>query len=225
MADPELAVLFDLDGLLADTEPIWTESADILLQRRGHAFDPALKPLFMGRRTDEVSRLLVERYELPDRPQDLLAERLAIMEELYATDRLAPLPGALELVAELHRRQMPMAVVSGSPDHLIRIVLESLQLIEPLGCSVSSDTVKRGKPAPDCYLLAARRLGVDPRCCVVLEDAPAGVQAALAAGMTCVAVPGPEISLEQVASAHLTVSSLTELSLHRLAELAKSRRA
>jgi HAD superfamily hydrolase (TIGR01509 family) len=224
MAD-QLAVLFDLDGLLADTEPIWTESANILLQRRGHTFDLALKPLFMGRRTDEVARLLVERYQLPDRAEDLLFERLAIMEDLYSGGWLAPMPGALELIGELHRGQVPMAVVSGSPDLLIRMVLEAFDLTEPLGCSVSSDSVERGKPAPDCYLLAARRLGVDPQCCVVLEDAPAGVQAALAAGMTCVAVPGPEIPPEQVASAHLTVSSLTELSLNRLARLAKSHRA
>lgn len=225
MAADELAVLFDLDGLLADTEPIWTESANILLQRRGHTFDPALKPLFMGRRTDEVARLLVKRYQLSDRAEDLLEERLAIMEDLYAGGRLVPMPGAIELIAELHRGQVPMAVVSGSPDRLIRIVLEALELTEPLGCSVSSDSVERGKPAPDCYLLAARRLGVDPRCCVVLEDAPAGVEAALAAGMACVAVPSPEISLAQVASAHLTVSSLAELSLYRLARLAKSHRA
>lgn len=219
------AVIFDLDGLLADTEPLWSESSDLLLRRRGHRFDPALKPQVMGRHPLEVARLLVERYRLVDEPQALHDERLEILRELYATRTIPPKPGALELVHALGARRTPMAVASGSPGAILRVVLERIGLNRSIPVQVGSDEVRRGKPAPDLFLLAAERLGVAPARCVVLEDAIAGVEAARAAGMTVIAVPSPETPRGRVAQADLVVESLERLDPDRLAGVASHRDA
>jgi HAD superfamily hydrolase (TIGR01509 family) len=215
------AVIFDLDGLLADTEPVWSESARVLLARRGLSFDPDLKPLFMGRHPLEVAGLLVERYDLDEDPESLLAERLAILEELYASGPIAPMPGAMRLVATLSKAAVPMAVASGSPTSVLRTVLERLDLSESFPVQLGSDQVARGKPAPDLFLLAAGQLAVPPRWCVVLEDAIAGVDGARAARMAVVAVPGEAVPRERVAHADLVAPSLEVLTPEILARLAQ----
>lgn len=224
-APHELAVIFDLDGLLADTEPLWSESARVLLARRGRSYDPGLKTLFMGRQPAEVARIMKEHYGLQGPVEELLAERLDLLEQLYATGPVTPMPGAVELVAALEAEAVPMAVASGSPGYLVQTVLGALGLHQQLPVALGSDEVDRGKPAPDLFLLAAGRLGVEADRCVVLEDAPAGVQAALAAGMACVAVPGPDVPAGELADAHLTVSCLTELTPAILARVVNTRRS
>jgi HAD superfamily hydrolase (TIGR01509 family) len=220
---PELAVIFDLDGLLADTEPVWSESARLLLERRGRTYDPRSKSLLMGRHPLEVARWTVDRYGLDDAPDALLAERLQILLALYTATPPRPLPGARELVTALQGEGVPMAVASGSPSEVVEAVLQQLDLRGPLAVVVGSDAVLHGKPAPDVFLLAAERLGVDAEACVVLEDSPAGVKAALAAGMACVAVPSPGVTDADVAGAHARSRSLSELSPAVLREIVVAR--
>lgn len=206
-------VIFDLDGLLADTEPIWNESARRLLTRRGLRWDPALKPRFMGRPPLVVAGMLVEHYRMEEDPRDLLAERMALLQSLYHEADIQPMPGALALVNLLHRGGLPLAVASGSPTPIAHKVLGHLGLVESMAAIIGSDQVERGKPAPDIFLLAARELDLDPARCTVLEDAALGVEAALAAGMTCICVPSPETPAEAAARAHRVVKSLEELKL------------
>lgn len=221
---PDFAAIFDLDGLLADTEPTWTESSIILLGRRGKTYDYSLKPKLMGRHPLEVLTLMAEYYGLDENPAQLLEERLEIIQELYRK-KISPLPGAQELVRALHAAQVPMAVASGSPVILVETVLQSIGLASELCIRAGSNEVAHGKPAPDLFLLAAQRLQVPASICVVLEDAPAGVQAAHAAQMACIAVPGPLVKREQVDTADLIVTSLGELSVEVLARVAKSSRS
>ena len=207
----ELAVIFDLDGLLADTEPYWGESGQTLIESKGRIYDPSLRTQYMGRTPLDVARLMVQHYDLPDEPAALRDQRLLIMAELYRSRPLVALPGARDLVAALAAEGVPLAVASGSPGVLVKVVLQRLDLRSPMSVCLGSDTVEHGKPAPDLFLLAARRLGVEPRRCVVLEDAGAGVQAALAAGMVCVAVPLADTPLRNVAGATRVVRSLEEI--------------
>ena len=215
----DLAVIFDLDGLLADTEPMWSASARTLLEREGRVYDPSQKSVYMGRAPMEVARLMVEHYDLPHAPEVLMRRRLEILEGLYADAPLEALPGARALVGALERAGVAMAVASGSPGALVELVLGRLGLGEVMTTWLGSDSVDRGKPAPDLFLLAARRLGAEPGRCVVLEDAAAGVEAALAAGMACVAVPLPETPRQKVAAATRVVGSLEELTPADLLEL------
>lgn len=206
---PMRGVIFDLDGLLSDTEPLWLESARVLLGRRGLKPDPTLRPRLMGRHPTEVAAIYVEHYALKDRVEDLVCERMQIMRALHRDWPLAPMPGAEQLVTALGAQQIPLAVASGSPDWLVALVVERLGMRDAFTVLVGSDRIARGKPAPDTFLLAAELLGVAPGACVVLEDSAAGIQAALAAGMACVAVPGPETARQTIAGAQLVVESLS----------------
>ncbi|PIE19594.1 MAG: hypothetical protein CSA65_01625 [Proteobacteria bacterium] len=189
MTDRRLqAVLFDLDGLLVDTEPLWIRSAGEVLARRGHRWDLALRQRVMGRHPLEVARFMVEHYGLDDDPTALMEERLELQRGLYASEGIEPMPGALALVRQLVEAGIPRAVASGSPTALVATCLEALDLRASFSCAIGADQVSRGKPAPDVFLAAASALGVEPRGCVVLEDANNGVAAALAADMICVKV-------------------------------------
>jgi HAD superfamily hydrolase (TIGR01509 family) len=204
-------VIFDLDGLLADTEPIWNESARRLLSRRGLAWDPALKPRFMGRPPLVVAGMLVEHYGMKETPEELLAERMVLIRTLYDEAPIQPMPGARSLVRALHADGLPLAVASGSPTNIARKVLDGLGLTQCLVAIIGSDQVNHGKPAPDIFLLAAQKISRAPEHCFVLEDAALGVEAALAAGMTCICVPSPETPADAADKAHRVVSSLEEL--------------
>lgn len=199
------AVLFDLDGLLVDTEPLWIRSAGEILARRGHRWDLALRQRVMGRHPLEVARFMVEHYRLDDDPAALMEERLELQRELYASEGIEPMPGALALVRALVSAEIPRAVASGSPTALVETCLDALGLRASFGCALGSDRVGQGKPAPDVFFAAASALGVEPRGCVVLEDADNGVAAALAADMICVKVAqdgrgaaGAQLALESL---------------------------
>jgi len=218
-APPRLAVIFDLDGVLADTEPLWSRSAELVLQRHGARFDPGLKPRFMGRHPLEVAQIMVEHYSLQVAPEALLAERLAILRGIYASAPIPAVTGARELVEALASQGVPMAVASGSPGALVTAVLTSLGLVQQLRIHLGSDEVEHGKPAPDLFEEAARRLGAPPGRCVVVEDAVLGVQAARAAGMACVALASAAVAVELLAAADRVVHSLTELTPALLARV------
>ena len=215
----DFAAIFDLDGLLADTEPIWSDSARVLLSRRGKAYDPSLKPMLLGRHPVEVAGIMVRHYGLSDEPEALVAERVEILRGLYRDGGVPLLPGALDLVRAVAAADIARAVASGSPRSLVDTVLQHTGLVDSFPVCLGSDQVARGKPAPDLFLEAARRLAVDPSRCVVLEDAGAGVEAALAAGMVCVAVPDDGTPRSDLAGARLVVRSLAELTVDRLASL------
>ncbi len=214
-----VGVIFDLDGLLVDTEPLWSESARQLLARRGREPDPAIKPLVMGRTPIVVAGIYVEHYRLADEPEALLAERLELLQQVYAERGIATLPGATELLAELSSRQLAMAVASGSPSSLVGEVLARAGIRAGLDTLVGSDQVSRGKPAPDIFLHAAALIEREPARCVVFEDSAAGIDAALAAGMGCIAVPSPETPAERAGRAHRVLGSLAEASLEMIVEV------
>lgn len=221
MAERRLtAVLFDLDGLLAATEPLWIASADEVLGRRGVRWDQALREQVMGRPPLEVARFMVEHFALEDDPEALMNERLALQRRLYETHGIAAMPGGVALVEALVAEGIPRAIASGSPSSLVDESLRRMGLSEHFPVALGSDQVARGKPAPDVFLASAAALGVDPRGCVVLEDADNGVAAALAAEMICVKVLRGSCD---DAGAHRLVESLEMLDVPMLRELVASR--
>lgn len=182
------AVLFDMDGLMVDSESHALAMWAIVLARRGITLDqPAIDAMF-GQRLDATSRMLVRRYGLADVPEKLGAEKTELQIERL-DGNVQAMPGLRELVDELDRRSLRYAIASSGLRRYIEAVLRIIGLAERFNVIVSGDDVARGKPAPDVFLCAAGRLGVRPLSCLVLEDAPNGVAAAKAAGMTCIAVP------------------------------------
>ncbi|MFK0049385.1 HAD family hydrolase [Streptomyces sp. NPDC090741] len=184
-----ISVIFDLDGTLVDSEPNYYESGRRTLARHGVPdFTWEQHARFIGIGTLETLEILRDRYGIQAPVEQLLAEQNAAYLEL-ARAGTESFPEMRKFVERLHAEGVPMAVASGSSREAIDAVLAGTGLDALLTTVVSAEEVAHGKPAPDVFLEAARRLGADPADCVVVEDAAPGAQAAHAAGMACVAIP------------------------------------
>lgn len=185
----DTSVIFDLDGTLVDSEPTYFEAGRQTLAEQGVTdFTWADHERYVGISTQETITLWKERYRLTASVDELLADKnRRYLELARASMRVYPEMWAfVELLAD---EGVPMAVASGSSPEAIEAILTGTGLSDRLKTVVSADEVARGKPAPDVFLEAARRLGADPADCVVLEDAAPGAAAAHAAGMRCIAIP------------------------------------
>ncbi|GGZ90308.1 HAD family hydrolase [Streptomyces subrutilus] len=184
-----ISVIFDLDGTLVDSEPNYYESGRRTLERHGvPGFTWEQHARFIGIGTLETLEVLRDRHGIAAPVEQLLAEQNAAYLEL-ARAGTEVFPEMRALVERLHAGGVPMAVASGSSREAIDAVLAGTGLDARLSTVVSAEEVPRGKPAPDVFLEAARRLGAEPAACVVFEDAAPGALAARAAGMDCVAIP------------------------------------
>ncbi|MFD1541490.1 HAD family hydrolase [Nonomuraea guangzhouensis] len=183
------AVLFDMDGTLVDTEGFWWEAATSVARSLGVELSPADTPDVLGRAAEDVAAHLLSTAEppaatLPDTARQLIDAFAARITEQPGGVPL--IPGALDLLGELHLEGIPTALVSASPRSIVQLVLPRLD--HHFALIVTADDTPRGKPHPDPYLKAANRLGVDPRRCVAIEDSPTGIAAATAAGCRVMAI-------------------------------------
>ena len=181
------AVVFDLDGVLLDSEQLWDETREQLAKERGGRWHDRAQRDMMGMSSREWSRYMHETIGLPESPEDINRE---VVERLAAAyrEQLPVIPGAREAVERLAAR-WPLGLASSSNRELIDLALELLGVRRLFKATVSSEEVARGKPAPDVYLEAARRLGVDPAHTAAIEDSHNGILAAKAAGMRVIAIP------------------------------------
>jgi len=201
------ALLFDLDGLMVDSEPHSLASWHAVLAKLGVTLTQSVIDRLFGLRQLEAARLLVELYGLTEDPGGLAREK----EEhqiSHLDGQIAAMPGLYELLGESERHGLLIAVASSGARRYVAAVLAALHLTDRFHAIVSGDDVLNGKPAPDVFLAAARVLRVEARDCLVLEDAPAGVQAAKAAGMRCVAVPNAHTRRLDLSAADLVLPSL-----------------
>ena len=182
------AVVFDMDGVLVDTEHLWDEVREQLTDEWGGRYTPEAQRAMMGMSSLEWSGYLHEVVGLREPPDAINAEVVRRMLARYEVD-LPVVPGAREAVRRLHDDGLGLAVASSSNRELIDAVLRRLELEPLFQVTVSSEEVARGKPAPDVYLEAARRLGVAAARCVAVEDSASGIRAAHASRMRVVAYP------------------------------------
>jgi len=184
------AVVFDLDGVIVDSEHVWDEVRQRLAEERGGRWHDQASRDMMGMSSPEWSRYMHDVVGLAEPPEEINAEVVRRLEAVYR-EELPLLDGAVEAVEALAAR-WPLGLASSSNRELIDLVLRVSGLERWFAATVSSEEVPRGKPAPDVYLEAARRLGVPPGRCTAVEDSENGIRSAKAAGMRVVAIPNPQ---------------------------------
>lgn len=205
------AVVFDLDGVLLDSEQVWDEVREELVKERGGRWHEQAQTEMMGMSSVEWSRYMHDELGLPEPPEEISAEVVQRLDEVYRK-RLPLIDGAREAVERLAAR-WPLGLASSSNREVIDLVLDLSGLARYFRVTVSSEEVPRGKPAPDVYLEAARGLGVPPERCAAVEDSHNGIRSAKAAGMRVIAIPNQHYppGEEALALADVTLGSLAEL--------------
>jgi HAD superfamily hydrolase (TIGR01509 family) len=205
------AVVFDLDGVILQSEEVWDEVRGAFIRERGGRYDAEAQRAMMGMSAPEWSRYVHEELGLPNPPEEISDEILRRMIARYH-ENLPLIPGAREAAERLAAR-WPLGIASSSNRPLIDAALELAGLAHLFQATVSSEEVPRGKPAPDVYLEAARRLGVAPERAAAIEDSHAGIRSAKAAGMRVVAIPNPSYPPDEhaLAEADIVLDSISQL--------------
>lgn len=205
------AVIFDLEGLLIDTEPMYMDATRTVLARRSAELDTDLWWRLSGQTSLSVLRGIVEEAGLRVRAEQLVAERQMVLDRHLS--RAAPLPGAEMVVRELAAHRVPIAIATSTTQRAFAVTARQHPWLDLFDAVVTRDEVPRGRPAPDLFLEAALRLGLDPERCIAVENAPSGVDAGQAAGMATVAVPSDGMDHAVLRHADQVLNSLEDFSL------------
>lgn len=206
------AVIFDMDGVLVDSEPFHTaiekrqfELNNLFLSEEEHG-------QYMGVASDVMWRDIALRHALALEVEELIEQNKAESIRFFsALEHIPMMPGLTQVLEELNKREIPLAVASSSFHEVIELILERTGLRAYFLQVVSSKEAGKSKPEPDVFLLAARRLGIDPKDCLVVEDSYNGIQAAKAAGMRCIAFEGPGANVEAQKKADASICDFNQL--------------
>jgi HAD superfamily hydrolase (TIGR01509 family) len=202
------AVVFDMDGLLLDTELLWHKAETELFARHDATFSWDDKMAVIGSSFQFTADYFADRLGLPREQGPALVDEMVSLMEGHLREQVEGRPGAVELVERLRGRTR-LGLASNSPRHLVDAALDTARITDAFDAIVTSDDVANAKPAPDIYLLACERLRVDPADALALEDSASGIAAAKAAGLTCIAVP--QFAETDVSAADRVIDSLEDL--------------
>lgn len=209
MSYSTFSVIFDMDGVLVDSNPAHLEAFQRIGGELGVPFTLEMLQRSVGMHNNRIFPMWLGDGLTPERIKELSDKKERIYREI-AAPKLQPIPGSVGLVRSLHEAGVTLAVGSSGPRANVELAVRTLKVEKYFHAWVTGDDVQHGKPAPDIFLKASERLGRAPRDCVVIEDAPQGVQAALAAGMRVVAVT-TSLPAEKLSAAHHVIESLDEL--------------
>jgi HAD superfamily hydrolase (TIGR01509 family) len=209
------AVIFDLDGVLWDGEPLYHEAFNVVLRPHGHELSSEEYTAIIGNSLEVAWTWVLGHFGIDEPAEHYydLYDRAVIR---LMAEPIEPLPGARELVTELNNRGVPVGVASASLRNWVDATLDGLRMAGQFAATVSATEVPKAKPAPDMYLEAARALGVEPARCVAVEDTPTGVRSAKAAGMYTVQVRAASTALPPIAEADAVIDNYAEFDLSLL---------
>lgn len=210
------AVVFDLDGVLIDTELLFEEAATQLLARRGLTLVPHVAHAAMGTPAVRSLQIVRDYYRLPETVEELGVESWRLFWNVFAAAPAPLLPGVLPLLDRLQDRAIPYALATSSGSAYVRRVLEPHRILERFAFVLTCDDVRHGKPAPDIYEKAATRFDLPPPEMIVVEDSPNGLRSAQAAGARCVVVPHERVPPDEIGGADAIVPSLAAAELYEL---------
>ncbi|MBU1039278.1 HAD family phosphatase [Patescibacteria group bacterium] len=214
MANRFSALLFDMDGLMFDTETIYSKAGQLVLEARGKNFTLDLKRQIMGLRLPEVWAYIKKYYNLPDEVPVLVKEARQAYEKYLLTDNLLqPLPGLLDLLSRAKGQRINLVLATASEKKWVELIFNKFDLASYFPTVITSEDVKFGKPHPAIYQKAVQALNLSPASCLVLEDSVNGVKAAKAAGCLVVAVPNQYTLGQDFSQADIVVSSLADKAL------------
>ncbi len=203
-------VLFDMDGVIIDSEPYHYEIETGLFETLGIHLSESERLSFVGLSSRSMWELIRGRYKLPLSAESLVdMDRQRRISFFRSLDRIVPIKGVPELLQMLASAEITTALASSSPEALIDIIITRLGFAEHFAVRVSGDSVAAGKPAPDIFLRAAAMLGLDPSECLVIEDSTHGIKAAISAGMKCAAYIGPGETRRDVSGSDITFHDFT----------------
>jgi HAD superfamily hydrolase (TIGR01509 family) len=207
--NPLHAVVFDMDGLMFNTEDVYTEVGEELLRRRGHSFTIELKDAMMGLQAKASFETMIEYCHLSETWQEMSIESNRIFIDLLPA-RLAPMPGLFSLLDALEQADIPKGIATSSCRELVDPCLEPFDLHGRFQFILTAEDIAQGKPNPEIYLTSARHFGVSPAEMMVLEDSHYGCRAAVSAGAFTVAVPSEHSRTHDFSMASLVVESLSD---------------
>jgi beta-phosphoglucomutase family hydrolase len=222
MPNKNKAVIWDMDGVIADTAPYHLRAWQEVFRKRGKSYTEDDFRSNFGKRNDAIIRNILGS-KITLRELEAIATEKETSFRESARDNIEPLPGAIELLQSLNKRSFSQALGSSAPIENVRLVTRELGIEGLFQVIVSGMDVKEGKPSPQGFLLAAEKLGIEPQDCVVIEDATAGVTAAKRAGMRCLAVTNSS-PRSKLARADLVVDTLEKITISDLASLLKHSR-
>lgn len=217
---PQVCVIFDMDGVLADTGPVHFQSWKKLADEIGVEFTKELFEKTFGQKSVPIIRRLVGE----DGVDEQLQKWADLKEKYYremVKDKIKPLEGVIPLIKDLKRHNCKLAVASSGPPENVELLVDSLKLREFFDELITAEDVKKGKPEPDAFLIAAQKLKVNPEDCVVIEDAPVGIEAAKRARMKRIALTTTHLR-EELQDANLILSDLSDITYEEIMELLKS---
>lgn len=215
------AVIFDMDGVMIESEPLWEKTERILLGRKGIEYNPTYRDKIVGLNQNDSGRLLRETFNLVETVEEIIAGRIEILLGLYERE-LELVSGLQPLLKELRESGFLLALASSSPLRVINFVLDRFSLRGFFSAVVSGDTIPLGKPHPNIYIHTAANLGVEPRECVVIEDSINGVKSARGAGMVCIAVPDKRLDQKEFQIADAVVDRLDKVCVKMIQNLSKT---
>ena len=217
------AVAFDMDGLMFNTEDVYTEVGSEVLRRRGREFTKELKDAMMGLTARRSFEVMIETHSLDDTPDELIPESEEIFIALLG-NYLAPMPGFFSLLAALEKADVSRAIATSTGRRLTEVILANFELQPRFDFVLTSEDITHGKPHPEMYLLAAERFGVSPEEMLVLEDSHFGCRAAHEAGAFVVAIPNQHTADHDFSMADLVATSLEDPRIYEALNLSPAKR-
>ena len=208
-------LILDMDGVIVDSEPLHLLAFQELFTRHNISYTAEHNREFLGRKDIVIADILIKRFFLPETAEEFVQNKESILKRLIVEQGIAR-PGLMKILELAKSLGLPIAVASSATMPTIQLVVDTLKIRPYFVSLTSGDEVEHGKPAPDVFLLAAKRLGIEPRDCLVIEDTLNGIKAAKAAGMHCIGIPCEATMHQDHSLADMQLKSLEEVDLRTL---------